>query len=96
MILPQVFSAIDIESSRFCTNWKIVCSDSERTVAFMEARGVAKSGARYDQRYCHVFAFRDGKIAEVWEFFDSCLAEAALFGDRHRGCEPEPENRFSF
>ena len=55
-----------------------MCADEERVVAFMQADGLAVNGVRYNQTYCHVFGFRDGKIGEFWEFFDSVLAESAI------------------
>jgi hypothetical protein len=95
-VQPKVFDALDPATFRFSKRWKIMCADAERVVGFMEAEGVARSGKRYDQRYCQVFAFRDGRICEVWEFFDSCLAEEALFGNPPSRPETEPANAFRF
>ena len=39
---------------------------------------VTKRGARYDNDYCLLFRFRDGKIAEVTEYCDSDLIELVL------------------
>ena len=46
----------------------------------VEARGdnVTKTGIRYDNDYCLVFRFENGKIKEVREYCDSILTEKAL------------------
>ena len=36
------------------------------------------SGKRYNNEYCFVFRFRDGKIAEIVEYGDTDLLERAL------------------
>jgi len=92
----MVFGALDPERFRFSRRWKIMCADAERVVGFMEADGPTRSGKRYNQRYCQVFAFRDGRISEVWEFFDSCLAEEALFDNPLSRPEQEPAEPFRF
>ncbi len=80
-VLPVVFGALDVEVFQFCTKQKIVCEDSERIVGIMETDGPGTNGVRYDQRYVHMFGFRDGKIDRVWEFFDTALAAAVMFPD---------------
>ncbi len=77
-ILPLIFDALDFEQFQFAENWKIMNDGPDGTTAIMEARGVAKNGKRYDQRYAHIFTFRDGKIASVHEFFDTQLANESL------------------
>lgn len=78
-IVPHVFNALDLERSRFASKWKIMCDDGNRVVTIMEADCHALNGVQYDQRYLHIFGVRDGLIAEVWEFFDTDLANRALF-----------------
>ena len=78
-ILPAVFDGLDLERFRFTKRWTVVCESEKRIVAIMEADGPAKNGVRYDQRYVHIFDFEEGLISEVWEFFDTALADAALF-----------------
>jgi len=95
-IVPQVLGALDMATFEFAKKWKIMCADGTRVVAFMEADGMAKSGKRYNQRYCHTFEFKDGKIGIVWEFFDDCLAAQALFGNGLVNTETEPEQPFEF
>lgn len=77
-VLPLVFDALDFEQFQFAKNWKIMNEGPDGVTAIMEAKGVAKNGKRYDQRYAHIFAFRDGKIASVHEFFDTQLANESL------------------
>jgi hypothetical protein len=95
-VLPQVLGELEMETFEFAKKWKIMCADGTRVVAFMEADGMAKSGIRYNQRYCQTFEFRDGKIGGVWEFFDDCLAAQALFGNSLAIPEAEPAQAFEF
>jgi hypothetical protein len=46
----------------------------------MQARGKAlsKNGQRYDNTYCHVFRFANGKVQEVTEYLDTELVTAAF------------------
>lgn len=80
-VLPQVFSLLQMETFQFSKRWKIVCQDERRIVGMMEADGLGTNGKRYDQRYVHLFEFRDGRISGVWEFFDTALANEVLFFD---------------
>jgi uncharacterized protein len=52
------------------------------TVA-LEWRVQAKTarGDDYDNRYCGIFAIRDGRIQEVREYFDSAYAARVLYPD---------------
>jgi uncharacterized protein len=82
-IVPYVFGGLAMESARFASKWKIMCDDGNRIVTIMEADCHGSNGVRYDQRYLHIFGFRSGQIAEVWEFFDTDLANRALFTPEH-------------
>jgi len=95
-ILPLVFNALQTKTFQFSKRWKIMCADESRVAAIMEAEGLASNGLRYDQRYCQIFGFRDGKISEVWEFFDTALAAVALFGNELVKPEPDPGAPFRF
>ena len=77
-ILPLIFDALDFENFQFATNWKIMNEGPDGATAIMEAKGFARNGQPYDQRYAHIFTFRDGKIASVHEFFDTQLANDSL------------------
>jgi hypothetical protein len=52
----------------------------EGDLVAMQARGRArtKRGGRYDNTYCFVFRFRDGRIAEISEYLDTELVRSAL------------------
>jgi ketosteroid isomerase-like protein len=82
-IVPHVFKALDLEKSRFATKWKVMCDDGNRIVTIMEADCQGLNGVPYDQRYLHIFGFRGDQICEVWEFFDTDLANRALFTPEH-------------
>jgi len=49
-------------------------------IVVVEAKGdnVTPEGVRYDNDYCLVFRFEDGKIKEIREYCDSILTEKAL------------------
>ena len=81
LIARQVHAALDVTKMRFAQRWKIMCADDERVVAIMEGGGPTLSGDVYDQVYCEIFRFRDGRIIEMHAFFDTALAERALFGN---------------
>ena len=55
-----------------------IFGDGERVA--MQARGFARTrtGRAYDNTYCFVFRFRDGKIAEITEYLDTELVRAAF------------------
>lgn len=95
-IMPKVFGKLDGADFRFCARVEIMCADERRVTAFMEAEGTTIDGERYDQLYCHLFELREGRISEVWEFFDSCLAQRALFGNPLTRPEPEPPLPFRY
>lgn len=95
-ILPLVFNALEADTFQFSRRWKVMCADESRVTAIMEAEGLASNGLRYDQRYCQIFGFRDGKISEVWEFFDTALAQVALFGNELSKPEPAPKEPFRY
>ncbi|MEO9470234.1 nuclear transport factor 2 family protein [Parasphingorhabdus sp.] len=77
-VLPLIFEALDFEQFQFAKRWKVMNEGPEGIAAIMEAEGMARNGKRYDQRYVHIFTFRDGKIASVHEFFDTELANDSL------------------
>ena len=95
-VLPVVFGALKMDEFQFCTKQKIVCADHERVVGIMEADGPGTNGVRYDPRYVHLFGFRDGKIAQVWEFFDTALANAVLFPDAEQVVPGVDRDGFEF
>ncbi|MDG2362164.1 MAG: nuclear transport factor 2 family protein [Hellea sp.] len=95
-IFPKVMGMLQMDTFKFCTKLKIVCDDEHRVVTIMQADGQALNGVRYNQTYCHMFGFKDGLISEVWEFFDSVLAEAALNNNPLTKPTKSPANAFEF
>lgn len=95
-IVPHVFKALDLERSRFADKWKVMCDDGTRIVTIMEADCQGSNGVQYDQRYLHIFGFRGGQISEVWEFFDTDLANRALFTPEHAVPRADGIGEFEF
>ncbi len=77
---PYVFKFIDAERSKMSTKRKIMCADDNCVVSINEAEGISTDGNNYPQRYCVVLTIKKNLISEVHEFFDTALAETALFG----------------
>jgi uncharacterized protein len=53
-------------------------AEGDIVVAEIEGDVETKSGVRYDNQYCMLFHFRNGKIREVVEYCDTDLEERAL------------------
>jgi ketosteroid isomerase-like protein len=53
-------------------------ADDDCVVVEAKGSNLTKAGVRYDNDYCLVFQFADGKITEVREYCDSVLTEKAL------------------
>ena len=53
-------------------------AEGDHVVAEVRGDVQTKSGKRYNNEYCFVFRFRDGKIAEIVEYGDTDLIERAL------------------
>jgi ketosteroid isomerase-like protein len=56
---------------------RFVC---EGDTVVVECRGSVstRAGARYDNQYCYVIDFADGKMRALTEYMDTALAEAVL------------------
>jgi ketosteroid isomerase-like protein len=93
-VLPAIFESLDFERFRFAAKWKVMNEGPDGATAIMEAEGVARNGLRYDQRYAHIFSFRDGKITSVYEFFDTQLANDSL--DFHKKPRFQTDGKFEF
>lgn len=52
--------------------------EGDTVVAEIEGDVQTKSGVRYNNQYCMLFRFRDGKIIEIVEYCDTDLEERAL------------------
>lgn len=81
LVAAKVHAALVPETMHFARRWKVMCADDERVVAIMEGGGPTLSGDVYDQTYCEIFRFKGGRIIEMHAFFDTALAERALFGN---------------
>jgi uncharacterized protein len=60
-------------------------ADGDHVVVEEKGDNLTKTGVRYDNDYCLVFQFANGKIREVREYCDSVLTEKALgrFAESH-------------
>lgn len=96
LIAQQVHAALDVGKMHFAKRWKIMCADDERVVAIMEGGGPTLGGDDYDQVYCEIFRFRDGKVIEMHAFFDTALAERALFDNPLRTPRSRPLEPLSY
>ena len=57
-----------------------MCAGGDRAVVIFEGSSETLEGTPYNNRYLQILEFgEDGLIEEVWEFFDTALAEAVLF-----------------
>ncbi len=78
LVAQGVVGKLVPETIQFSRKWRIMCADEERVVGLMYGGGDAKNGESYLQTYCQIMTIRDGKIAELHEFFDTALVELAL------------------
>lgn len=97
MIAEQVHGALVPERMHFASRWRIMCADDERVCIIMEGGGPTKAGDVYDQVYCEVFRFaEDGRMIEMHAFFDTALAERALFGNALATPREKPEKPLAY
>ena len=89
-VLPLVFSCVNQDEITFCKDYKIVSDDGETSVAIAQTNGIAKTGLQYDQVYIHVLKFCEGKLIRLIEYFDSALADRALWGESSRLTADKP------
>ncbi|WP_406507844.1 nuclear transport factor 2 family protein [Streptomyces sp. NBC_00212] len=75
--IPAMVSRLDPESLEL--EFEGVIADGERVFAEWNTRAIAKSGLPYDQHCLAVFTVRDGRIAEVREYFDTLHAKNVVF-----------------
>jgi uncharacterized protein len=55
-----------------------VVAEGDFVVVQLRGSAETKDGRPYNNTYCHVFKLRDGKIAEVTEYFDTALTAEVL------------------
>jgi ketosteroid isomerase-like protein len=92
-IIPQVFAALDPGKLAFADPYRIHAVEGGQVAGMMTGGGYTPDGREYIQTYAHFFTVRDGLLVEVWEFFDTELAQQRLF-DKPVEVAPAPENRF--
>jgi len=79
-VFPLVFDPLIPETVHFGLRWKLMCADDRRATVIFEGESTTKSGNPYNNRYVQILEFGDnGLIHQVWEFFDTDLANRTLF-----------------
>lgn len=53
-------------------------AEGDQVVAEVRGDVMTKAGGRYNNEYCFIFKFRDGKIIEIVEYCDTGLVEQML------------------
>ena len=79
-VFPLVFDPLIPETVQFGLRWKLMCADDRRATVIFEGESTTKTGNPYNNRYVQILEFGDnGLIHQVWEFFDTDLANRTLF-----------------
>ncbi len=79
-VFPLVFDPLNPETVRFGLRWKLMCADERRAAVIFEGESTTRTGQPYNNRYLQILEFADnGLIQQVWEFFDTALANSLLF-----------------
>lgn len=94
-VIMNVFGCVNPEDIVFCKKHAIICAEGDRVVSIAQNEGVALSGKKYDQIYAHMFTVRDNKVAKLVEFFDTDLANRALWKTDMQAIEADEPFRFS-
>lgn len=81
LVLPGVFSCVDPHHIAFCEKTEIICAEGNRVVAIAQNNGLAATGLPYNQTYAHIFTVEGEKLTKLIEFFDTDLANRALWGN---------------
>ncbi|EJW21212.1 hypothetical protein IMCC14465_10080 [alpha proteobacterium IMCC14465] len=93
-IIGTVFGCVTPEDIVFCKNVEIICAEGDKVVAIAQNDGVASSGKTYNQVYAHILTVQNGKLTQLIEFFDTHLANQALW--KPGMDEVTPDEVFSF
>jgi ketosteroid isomerase-like protein len=60
--------------------YSALCADDRRATVIFEGESTTRTGQHYNNRYLQILEFGDdGLIQQVWEFFDTDLANSLLF-----------------
>lgn len=65
-------------ATRYRNTAELILADGDHVVVQCRGEAQTRSGKRYDNSYCYVIRMRDGKMAELREYLDTALVEAAL------------------
>ena len=87
MITDKLLQKLVPDQIQFAKQWTIVAAEGDRVVGLMKGGGPTNDGKQYDQTYCEIFTIRDGKIAEMHNFFDTVLVQECLFDNSLRTSE---------
>ena len=74
-LLGPLFSRF---ASRYTAEVISIVGEGDVVVAEVRGRALTHEGRRYDNEYCFVFRFSDGKIASITEYGDTDLEERVL------------------
>jgi ketosteroid isomerase-like protein len=96
LVADGVVGKLDPETVQFSRQWRIMSADEDCVVGLMRGGGMAKNGHEYLQTYCQIMTIRDGKIAELHEFFDTALVELALNDNPTEKGTSTPKRPFQF
>jgi len=77
-LMAQVGSAFEDGGPKYEVERLIVSGDS--IVATFKGSGLLKNGKTYDNDYCMIFDFVDGRVARITEFFDSFHVMSVMAG----------------
>ena len=94
MIAQKLLDKLVPGEVRFAKRWKIVAAEGDRVVGLMQGGGPTRNGQSYEQTYCEIFTIRDGKIAEMHNFFDTVLVETCLFDNPQQRPETPVDDPF--
>lgn len=94
-VFPLVFDPLNPETVRFGLRWKLMCADDRRATVIFEGESTTRTGQPYNNRFVQILEFDDdGLIQQVWEFFDTQLANSVLFDPS--GHQPLNTRPFSY
>jgi uncharacterized protein len=69
--------AAQVEGGMAITPFNLI-ADGDFVVMQANGKALSKNGSRYDNTYCHVFRFANGKVQEVTEYLDTELITSAF------------------
>ncbi|HJP36203.1 MAG TPA: nuclear transport factor 2 family protein [Gammaproteobacteria bacterium] len=79
-LMGEVFRVVDADAGVRVDVVELI-AEGEKVVARAQGTITGNYGP-YNNTYCHVFTFRDGKIAEDIEYLDTTLIHRSLYGKK--------------